>query len=184
MKPKKRLHRGLENMDWGQYFTIDYAKYWKVNKSSHTSPPIRKCGLNWWLRLKHQTENFLFFNPLFLPGTSIYATKHMIHKEEVISDHFLMLRFLTKNTELYVVTWMTKQVTLSNLNTGLGGWGSQDPVLTMNFFRDFSYCLYCGGRLPPCWETPGPDFWFDLSGGNFEGSKVPWKRSWWYDTWK
>ena len=78
MKPKKRLHRGLENMDWGQYFTIDYAKYWKVNKSSHTSPPIRKCGLNWWLRLKHQTENFLFFNPLFLPGTSINATKHII----------------------------------------------------------------------------------------------------------
>ena len=39
----------------------------------------------------------------------------------MISDHFLMLRFPTKNTELYVVTWMTKQVTLCVLNTGVGG---------------------------------------------------------------
>ena len=39
----------------------------------------------------------------------------------MISDHFFMLRFPTKNTELYVVTGMTKKVTLCVLNTGVGG---------------------------------------------------------------
>ena len=39
---------GFENILFpGQYFNIDYAQYWKVNKlSPHLS--IRKCRLNWW----------------------------------------------------------------------------------------------------------------------------------------
>ena len=50
-----------------------------------------------------------------------------------------MLRFRTKITELYVVTWMTKKVTMCVGNTG-GGWVSSLGRRPKNerFFGDFS----------------------------------------------
>ena len=65
----------------------------------------------------------MFFDEVLTMGgnlTEFVFSWNMGEVISMISDHFLMLTFLTKNTELYVVTWMTKKVTLCVLNTWLG----------------------------------------------------------------